>query len=130
MQCEQESSRSGRTLPSSVLPPECGTTGSATHSGCRGSGSELRSAWGWVASERIVAWEGAGCAPPGRSDGAGALAHPECQAHGAGAAHLLNSAPLSDGSSLQALALAIGVANQHLAGILEELLLSHDRFGC
>ena len=77
-----------------------------------------------------VAWEGGQWCPPGRSDGAGALAHPERQAHRARLAHLLGSAPVSGGSGLQALALGIGVANQDLAGVLEQLLLGHDRFRC
>ena len=68
--------------------------------------------------------------PPGRSDGAGALAHPERQAHGACLAHLLGSAPLGNGGGLQALALGIGVADDHVAGVLEELLLGHGWFGC
>jgi len=77
-----------------------------------------------------IAWEGGRVCPPGRSDGAGALAHPERQAHGGCLAHLLGGAPVGDGSSLQALALGIGVAHQDHAGVLEELLLGHDRFGC
>ena len=77
-----------------------------------------------------VAREGGQERPPGRSDGAGALAHPERQAHGACLAHLGSSAPLGDGSGLQALALGIGHADDHVAGVLEQLLLGHDRFGC
>jgi len=42
-QGEQGNHRSGRSLPCAPLPPECGTTVSATHRHCRGSGSGLRS---------------------------------------------------------------------------------------
>jgi len=77
-----------------------------------------------------IAWEGGRVCPPGRSDGAGALAHPERQAHGACLAHLLGGAPLCHGGGLQALALGVSHARDHVAGVLEELLLGHGRFGC
>ena len=43
--CARVTRSSGRTLPSAVPPPGWGTTGSATHTHRRGSGSELRSSW-------------------------------------------------------------------------------------
>jgi len=76
-----------------------------------------------------VAREGGRWRPPGGSDGAGPLAHPQRQAHCACLAHLLGGAPFGNGSGLQALALGIAHADDHVAGVLEELLLGHDRFG-
>jgi len=47
-----------------VLPPGWGTTGSATRKRCRGSGSGLRFAWGWLRCERILADQGQGSTCP------------------------------------------------------------------
>ena len=61
---EKENHRRGRTQPCFVPPPGWRTTGSATHTHRRGSGSGLRSAWGWLRCERIVARERGAGAPP------------------------------------------------------------------
>ena len=67
---------------------------------------------------------GAGGAPRRRSDGAGALADPQCKAHRARFAHLLDAAPVVQCCSLQVSALGIVVADQDLTGVGQKDLLS------
>ena len=47
--CGRVNRRSGRILPSAPPHQGWGTTGSTTRTGCKGSGSELRFSFGWVA---------------------------------------------------------------------------------
>ena len=69
---------------------------------------------------------GSPCGLPRRgSDGAGSLADPQGQAHGAGLAGRLMLATSGHGGGLQAGTGGVGVGHQHVAGLLEELLLGH-----
>jgi hypothetical protein len=62
--CGRVNHRSGRSPPSAPLRAGWGTTGSATHTGCRGSGSELRFSFGGVAwYELIIGHQGGGGVP-------------------------------------------------------------------
>ena len=65
--CARVTHSSGRTLPYAVPPPGWGTTGSATRTGCRGSGSELRFSWGGCRLLVNCSMAGGGC-PPGDSE--------------------------------------------------------------
>lgn len=75
--------------------------------------------------------EGGRVCPPcaSWSDGAGALAHPQGKAHGGCLAGGLMLAPNCHGSGLEVGAGGISVAHQHVAGVLEELLLGHGGVG-
>jgi len=73
------------------------------------------------------------CGPPcaSGSDGTGALGDPQGQAHGAGLADGLRLAAVGDGGSLQAVAaVVVDRGGQDVAGLLEKLLLGHDRVSC
>mgnify|MGYP003329740235 FL=1 len=60
------------------------------------------------------------------SDGAGALADPQGQSHGAGLADGFRLAAVGDGGRLQAVAaVVVHRSGEHVAGLLEELLLGH-----
>jgi hypothetical protein len=86
----------------------------------------------WISQEQIKNSMGGGlCQPPcaSQSDGTGALAHPQCQTHGASLGDCLGFATSTNGSGLQTLTLGIGHTDQHTTGVLEQLLLSHDSQG-
>jgi len=74
-----------------------------------------------------------GVSPPcaSGSDGASALADPQGQAHGASLTGGLRGPPVGDGGSLQAVAaVVVDRGGEHVASLLEKLLLGHDRVSC
>ena len=107
-------------------------TGSLSSSG--GSGAEQgqeahRSGVGWTCSV-YHRWGSPVGLPGWGSDGASAFADPQGQPQGAGPVDGFGLAALADSSGLEAVApVVVDRGGEHVAGLLEKLLLSHGR-GC